>query len=212
MLSKALGALAVAFSIALPASATTFNFAGGGGNAPSYTFGPTDGLTVTATAGYAFGGDIYDYGQVYQGGYGLGVDLGIADGPYVDGTLANNALVFEFNQSVNLESLSLSLFNTEGSWFLWWYIPETNDEFDIYNGNGGWSLVSSENTDNPYGFGGGLTTNKFAITATDHNDDFKVYSLTVSGAIPEPATWLMMIMGFGLVGIASRRRTGLVRA
>ncbi|WP_308909076.1 PEPxxWA-CTERM sorting domain-containing protein [Pseudokordiimonas caeni] len=30
----------------------------------------------------------------------------------------------------------------------------------------------------------------------------------IASGIPEPATWLMMIMGFGLVGIASRRRTG----
>ena len=27
-----------------------------------------------------------------------------------------------------------------------------------------------------------------------------------ASAVPEPATWLMMIMGFGLVGVASRRR------
>jgi len=33
------------------------------------------------------------------------------------------------------------------------------------------------------------------------------------GVIPEPATWAMMIMGFGLVGFASRRRRGVaVRA
>jgi hypothetical protein len=30
---------------------------------------------------------------------------------------------------------------------------------------------------------------------------------TISDAIPEPATWAMMIGGFGLVGAASRRRT-----
>ncbi|WP_308909077.1 PEPxxWA-CTERM sorting domain-containing protein [Pseudokordiimonas caeni] len=33
-------------------------------------------------------------------------------------------------------------------------------------------------------------------------------NITLGASIPEPATWLMMIMGFGLVGIASRRRTG----
>ena len=31
-------------------------------------------------------------------------------------------------------------------------------------------------------------------------------SLPPTPGIPEPATWLMMIMGFGLVGVASRRR------
>jgi hypothetical protein len=29
---------------------------------------------------------------------------------------------------------------------------------------------------------------------------------TVSGAVPEPATWGMMILGFGLVGLTARRR------
>ncbi|WCL55354.1 PEPxxWA-CTERM sorting domain-containing protein [Gimibacter soli] len=32
-----------------------------------------------------------------------------------------------------------------------------------------------------------------------------------TGGIPEPATWLMMIMGFGLVGMATRRRLALAR-
>jgi hypothetical protein len=30
------------------------------------------------------------------------------------------------------------------------------------------------------------------------------------GAVPEPATWLMMIAGFGLIGVTLRRRRGLV--
>lgn len=29
---------------------------------------------------------------------------------------------------------------------------------------------------------------------------------TIAGAVPEPATWAMLIMGFGLVGAAMRRR------
>ncbi|WCL55352.1 PEPxxWA-CTERM sorting domain-containing protein [Gimibacter soli] len=33
-----------------------------------------------------------------------------------------------------------------------------------------------------------------------------VVDLSLVGGIPEPATWLMMIMGFGLAGMASRRR------
>ncbi|MEK7431046.1 MAG: PEPxxWA-CTERM sorting domain-containing protein [Pseudomonadota bacterium] len=34
-------------------------------------------------------------------------------------------------------------------------------------------------------------------------------SIGVSSAVPEPATWAMMIMGFGLVGSAMRRRQAL---
>lgn len=40
-------------------------------------------------------------------------------------------------------------------------------------------------------------------------DQFRNYAFRVeSGVIPEPATWGMMIMGFGLVGFAARRRYG----
>jgi hypothetical protein len=35
---------------------------------------------------------------------------------------------------------------------------------------------------------------------------------TFQAAVPEPAAWAMMIMGFGLVGGAARRRTGAVTA
>lgn len=46
------------------------------------------------------------------------------------------------------------------------------------------------------------------------NDGFKLSSLAVNytvpgsnaGAVPEPATWGMMLMGFGMVGAAARRR------
>jgi PEP-CTERM motif len=33
----------------------------------------------------------------------------------------------------------------------------------------------------------------------------------VSGAVPEPSSWALMIMGFGLAGYAMRRRTAVVR-
>jgi hypothetical protein len=41
---------------------------------------------------------------------------------------------------------------------------------------------------------------------TDGVDGFKLKSITFSPAVPEPATWAMMIGGFGLVGAAARRR------
>ena len=38
------------------------------------------------------------------------------------------------------------------------------------------------------------------------------YRLTISNAVPEPATWAMMIVGFGLVGLSARRRREAVAA
>ncbi|WP_246617120.1 PEPxxWA-CTERM sorting domain-containing protein [Sphingomonas yunnanensis] len=37
-------------------------------------------------------------------------------------------------------------------------------------------------------------------------DGFKLGAVTVSSAVPEPATWMMMIGGFAMVGAAVRRR------
>ncbi len=37
------------------------------------------------------------------------------------------------------------------------------------------------------------------------------YFITRGGVVPEPATWAMMIAGFGLVGVAARRRDRMAR-
>jgi hypothetical protein len=39
------------------------------------------------------------------------------------------------------------------------------------------------------------------------NLTFTISDVNVAGAVPEPATWLSMILGFGLIGTAARRRT-----
>lgn len=36
-------------------------------------------------------------------------------------------------------------------------------------------------------------------------------SLNLAGAVPEPTTWALFILGFGLIGSAMRRRSGQVR-
>ena len=64
----------------------------------------------------------------------------------------------------------------------------------------------------------GLLTNVFyigyddQITGQDDNHDDLILRVTVSPAIPEPATWAMMLLGFGAVGVAMRRRRAPVLA
>ena len=38
------------------------------------------------------------------------------------------------------------------------------------------------------------------------NDAFKLSSVAVTSAVPEPTTWMTMILGFGMIGAAARRR------
>lgn len=46
----------------------------------------------------------------------------------------------------------------------------------------------------------------------NNNDAFKLNQIKVTSGVPEPTTWMMMILGFGLVGAAVRRRRGSDKA
>ena len=67
--------------------------------------------------------------------------------------------------------------------------------------------------------------NYFAVATGFDNTDFGLYALTIAGpgtatrigstpAVPEPASWAMMLVGFGAVGYSLRRKgcTRLVQA
>lgn len=48
-----------------------------------------------------------------------------------------------------------------------------------------------------------------SLSFTDTSENWHGYTVgiaDVAGGVPEPATWAMMIMGFGLVGVTARRR------
>jgi len=71
----------------------------------------------------------------------------------------------------------------------------------------------------PFGSNGnffvaGLNTLSFALTNADGPQAFQVAGLTVTaerlpitGGVPEPASWAMLVIGFGVVGASVRRRT-----
>lgn len=56
------------------------------------------------------------------------------------------------------------------------------------------------------------TTLYFGYDNQTFNDDDNHDDLIVSASVPEPATWAMMIGGFGLVGAGMRRRAAVVTA
>ena len=59
-------------------------------------------------------------------------------------------------------------------------------------------------------FGAGTYT--FSITGNGAGGIPAGLGLRLDSAIPEPASWAMLIAGFGLVGMAQRRRTAVVSA
>ncbi len=75
--------------------------------------------------------------------------------------------------------------------------------YTIPNGTGVWNSAA-------YTFGSGTATS-VTLSFIDRNlepsgNDFGIDDVTLR-AVPEPATWAMMIAGFGLVGMGLRRRT-----
>lgn len=74
-----------------------------------------------------------------------------------------------------------------------------NDTFDLGNGQ---NFIGARATD------GQLITRAFFTTDGTIEDarQFRLGGLVETGVIPEPATWAMMLMGFGFVGGSFRRR------
>jgi hypothetical protein len=81
---------------------------------------------------------------------------------------------------------------------------------------------AGENQREPYAFinvyfSGGDSFDEIIFTESPDVGDYESDNHTVGyyvtrGGVPEPATWAMMILGFGLVGFAARRRQTVVSA
>jgi hypothetical protein len=74
--------------------------------------------------------------------------------------------------------------------------------------SGGLRLNSTVDLQGPQLFTGLLSSPTFSLGTFFLDDGFRGrYSLSVTnGAVPEPSTWVMMLLGFGAVGASMRRR------
>lgn len=59
---------------------------------------------------------------------------------------------------------------------------------------------------------GGFATFGINETYGANNGGVFLDNVSVSGAVPEPATWALLLAGFGMTGIAARRRKGALAA
>lgn len=102
-----------------------------------------------------------------------------------------------FSTAIPSNSFSLTFDHTLTGW------PTSADGFVQGYAQGG-AFVSGVPGANAFG-GGSLTRFKVTTFQSD-NQLFPEMSVSVSGGVPEPATWAMMIAGFGLAGVALRMR------
>ena len=183
----------------------------------SWNSGWTTVTTNTLTDSYL--------GQYTGGGanqYGLGVtNRGDSDNHTVDNSGWTDFIVLQFDKVVSVSQLGLYGF---GGTDLTWAVATTNTPFNgALTFNNYDALTSTFTTFNSSTGAdsttyttrsvnnGGLTGNLFLVAASSFdaagsNDSFKLSSLKANvAAVPEPATWGMMMIGLGLAGAMMRR-------
>lgn len=98
-------------------------------------------------------------------------------------TLVDNKLVLNLTQSFNYDPAAGDLLLTVR-------------EFSLSNGSAFFDVTT----------GGTVTNSRFSAYPYNWNQGLVTGFNEATGAVPEPATWAMMIAGFGLVGASLRRR------
>ncbi len=230
-----IAAAALATSALVPASAiaaTTFDFStggtnvGGSANGNVRTYVGTDGTKVEASA-YSFASFFgYDYLAASNlGSHAQG--LGVANDEWGDNHTIDNSgwtdfIVLQFDKVVSVSSLGIHGF---GGTDLTWAVGTTTTSFDgtlsfasltaLDDAFGTFNASPGVNNSNSYSNrpvnNSALTGNLFLVSASTlnsagTNDSFKLKGLTANvAAVPEPATWGMMMIGLGLAGAMMRR-------
>ena len=192
---------------------TTYAIGTGSSNAGgTYSFGST-GSTDRAFGSIGSGSlsPIY-YGFLFTNGFTsaiTGFDLSYFGEQWRRGTSTDDGLVFEY--STNATSL------TSGTWTALSalnFAPLTTTGAEgALDGNLAANRAFLSGSINGLNI---LVGQNFAFRWTDVNsagndhglaiDDVSITTRLAAGAVPEPATWAMMMLGFGAMGFAMRRR------
>ncbi len=229
---NAIGA-AMMLGAAMPApAATTYTFdttssavtgSSGSGAGNSYTF--TSGTEHVVVTGYqssqASGNPVNSANVgVYSAGLGV-IGNGDFSGNYNYHQVDNvngytDFLLLTFDHAVTLSNIGLASFNMgTGSSYL---ASRDNDlAFQALTApfnsasvtTSGWTTVNGTGTDGVVATGSNAVSRQWLVGAafnSANNDGFKVSSLKVSNPVPEPATWAMMLVGFGAIGGSMRLR------
>lgn len=233
MIGKVLGrsALVAATLCAVaPAHAVSFVFTSSSNTATSGTLGnsmnfTSGGITVTATAWSTSGLASTNLPTAaYLGRYtnGLGVTTsdegnGQSNNSHtIDNIGGYDFIRLVFSQAVNLSDIMRVNYAVSGG---------ADGDYWVSNGGNGtfntstlWNgyITRGANYEQNVSYSSATFSNVWLIgaarTSTDRDDGFKLASITATAQqivpqVPEPATWAMMIMGFGLIGAGLRRRS-----
>lgn len=125
--------------------------------------------------------------------------LGGASATYSLASLLPSAIQFDWGSLDSYNTLTVT--TTGGGSFV--YVPGAQN-FPGSEGSNGNQVLT--NTNGRFTFAAASGQRITGLNFASSQNSFEVDNLAVSGAVPEPATWAMMIGGFGAVGFAMRRR------
>lgn len=221
--------LSASFAIAAPALAVSVLSNETGAPDPWILNGPANGFNVVFDfeTGWNTALNTIQVGEVFTGPQGLSVPSGTgraapagtpAGGSYQSVGSSQSAAIgssfFDFSSLLSVYRPYLTGFS------LYWGSVDGYNTLEFYNSGG--TLVGSVTgsaVSNPAN--GNQTigqTNRrvtFGFTEAEQitgvkflssNDAFEFDNLAISSVVPEPASWAMLIAGFGLVGATMRRR------
>jgi PEP-CTERM motif len=196
-----LGATALATSSAALAD-PTFNFGSNTGNLGTTETYTNGSLTVTAT-GYSAPNVTTDlYGKNFGGDE---VGIGLAADPTGQNEIYGPGTAF-----VQLDVSAL--LNQIGGLDFAMNSTTLGEEWAVFGSNtagaGGGTQVNSGNTEGTFSLGGWGSYNfyNFYSLGTNGQTAGNVLLASATASVPEPATWGMMLIGFGAIGFSMRRR------
>lgn len=222
------GAIGAAMLAASPAGAQTYNFADFGNDVFSYGSGTT-GLSFTPFSSTVNGGcfGVATFTCSTTNGFPvIGVNTGSSTVSFQTVDLPTNTLYFHPGPGLAGQDAILAftaptsgVYTVDASFFRLDRVPNGgNGVLVTASGGAGFGFAANLSTPRDQGFGAGFNSpvtlsqgqqlffgvNNFGEYSFDSTG--LTGSISLAAAVPEPATWGMMIVGFGAVGGVMRRR------